>query len=281
MIALRPDQYAALAAMAETEAGLHMPPAKRTFVTSRLQRRLRRTGLADFDAYLGLLNANDAAGRAERRHFVSALTTNVTGIYREPHHFDLLADRLRAHLSVGRHPRFRVWSAGCSTGEEPLSIAAVCRTHLGPMWAHRCEILATDVDAEVIEAAGNRTPDAALMAALSRGPVPGDADPAVGTPERLFASLQSGIRYTVHNLLHPLEETLGFDAIFCRNVTIYFSPPAQTRVHANLRAQLRPGGLLALGHSERLRDGAGDLRPVGRTAFQRTGARDLPSKATA
>lgn len=271
MIPLAEAHYVELAKIAERDAGLHMPATKQSFMASRLQRRLRRTGIADFGTYLRLLRSPDAEGSAERQAFVGALTTNVTGVYREPHHFAILADHMRSRSPGALAGRYRIWSAGCSTGEEPLSIASVCHAVLGAHWRRAVEIVATDVDAEVLETARTRT-DGDLaddLRALPDGVLPTPRRPS----ERLapsIAELQRGIVYRQHNLLHRLDARASFDAIFCRNVTIYFGRPAQEAVHALLLQSLRPDGILMIGHSEHLLSQDASMRAIGRTAFRRS-----------
>ena len=272
-------QYAALAYIAEREAGLHMPPGKQSFVTSRLQRRLRSRRLDSFDAYLRLLRGSGPEGRAELDGFIEALTTNVTGVFREPHHFALLAEHLAGSRAAATGGRYRIWSAGCSTGEEPLSIAATCRAVLGANWHRTVEILATDVDGAVLEQARQQTASETLateLAALPPG-VPAPAGRRAATGPRLLEALHAGIAWRQHNLLHDLGHPHPFDAIFCRNVTIYFAPAAQVAVHAALCARLAPGGLLAIGHSERLLAPATPMVPAGRTAYRRAPPAPTPA----
>lgn len=272
MIPMDVRHYSAFAQIAEAEAGLYMPAAKQAFVASRLQRRLRMTGLQDFGLYLHLVREQTPEGRAERLQFIAALTTNVTSVFREPHHFAILAAHLGAHETDASNSKYRIWSAGCATGEEPLSIAATCRAVLGSDWHRKVKILATDVDETVIARARNPIDVAVLGEALSDLPdgIPTTGRRRAGTAEKLFAELQIGIEYRQHNLLDPLIGYDNFDAIFCRNVTIYFSRPAQEAVHAMLRSRLAPGGLLAIGHSERLLGALPPMSPAGRTAFVRT-----------
>lgn len=271
MIPMTPDQYSDLAAIAEREAGLYMPDAKRSFVASRLQRRLRQTGARDFDQYLELVRAQTDQGQLERRQFVTALTTNVTSVYREPHHFATLARHLARHCPRNGVKQYRIWSAGCSTGEEPLSIAATCRAVLGPGWMRSVEIIATDVDHSVLEQARYPTDRTALAESLANLP-PGISDTTETLTmrgERLLPSLQSGVTYKQHNLLEPLEDPLPFNAIFCRNVTIYFNRLAQEAVHTQLRSRLADQGLIAIGHSEQLLGSEPYLESAGRTVFVR------------
>lgn len=272
MTPMTSEQYSALAEIAEREAGLYLPDAKRSFVTSRLQRRLRQTGAPDFDRYLDLVRSETDEGRFERRRFVTALTTNVTSVYREAHHFAVLARHLAQNCPRNGVAQYRIWSAGCSTGEEPLSIAATCQAVLGPGWARSVKILATDVDHSILEQARCPIDRAALAEALANLPsgVSQTSETLTMSGERLLQSLQAGITYKHHNLLEPLEETLPFNAIFCRNVTIYFSRPAQELVHAQLRSRLADQGLIAIGHSEQLLGSEPPLEAAGRTVFLRS-----------
>ncbi|WP_339639974.1 protein-glutamate O-methyltransferase CheR [Jannaschia helgolandensis] len=273
MIALADRSYRAIAAIVEREAGLYMPETKKTFLASRLQRRLRFHGLNDFETYVRLIGDPGAAGTTERRHLVSALTTNVTAIYREPHHFDLLArhllDRRRQGVEAGGG--LRIWSAGCSTGEEPLSIAAVCLHVFGPSWTNDAQIIATDVDLSVLETARTRDDSATLGPALAAvSSLPGGRTRDLPqAPDHLLALLRGGITYRHHNLLDDLDLPGQFDVIFCRNVTIYFSAVVQKAVHERLRARLAPAGMLVLGHSERLLGDRPELVSAGRTTFRR------------
>lgn len=265
------EQYAAFSAMAEREAGLYMPEAKRSFVASRLQRRLRQTGARDFDHYLEMVQSQTTEGATERQQFVTALTTNVTSVYREPHHFAILARHLARHCPRNSAARYRIWSAGCSTGEEPLSIAATCHAVIGPSWSRFVDVLATDVDHLILDQANSLNDRTNLAASLSKLP-PGVSETSELISvrgDRLLPNLQAGITYKQHNLLEPLPDPVPFNAIFCRNVTIYFHRNAQEAVHTQLRSRLADQGLIVIGHSEQLRGSHPPLDPAGRTAFVR------------
>ena len=270
MRTLHREEFLALAAIAEREAGLHLPDSKRAFVEARLQRRLRRCGYESFGAYSDLVRSDAPGGMHERQMMISALTTNVTHLFREPHHFSLLADHFRSWLTTlgPRNRRYLVWSAGCSTGEEPLSIAATLHGVLGRDWSSHADVLATDVDHAVLDIARHRGSDLEIVASL-RGQVSGaDRSVLCDRGARAFLrNLTDSITYLHHNLLHPLDVPGQFNAIFCRNVTIYFSETTRARVHERIAARLAPGGLLAIGHSERL-PGACGFATVGRTAYR-------------
>ena len=281
MIALQDDQFRELARIAHDEAGLNLPGAKREFLSARLQRRLRHHAFDSFDPYIRLLLGQDADAGGERDMFVASLTTNVTEPFRELHHFELLRQFLQDRAaSRARSRKIAIWSAGCSTGEEPLSIAALCAAILGTRWRRRIRIVATDIDRAALRTAGSTEDNPKLVAdvaqglfrlGLQGGPV------EIGDAGRL-TDYRTGIEFVHHNLAgdfaFPTRESM--DVIFCRNVTIYFDKLTQVAVHRHLERCLAPGGLLMLGHSERLQNGAVDIEPIGRTAYRRSSPQDSP-----
>ncbi|PWJ15855.1 CheR family methyltransferase [Jannaschia seohaensis] len=265
MISLPDSAFRRLSSLALAEAGLDLQEGKQSFVASRLQKRLRATGAQDFEVYASLVEGSDPAAVEERQYLISALTTNVTSVFREPHHFALLARALKA-LDRGRSDPLRIWSAGCSTGEETLSMAMICRCVFGPAWIAHARILATDIDYISLSIAKSQFGDPSLIVALQDG-----AAAALGTrgdtPRVDISDLQAGITYLRHSLIEPLPVPRPFDIIFCRNVTIYFAADIQRTVQADLIDRLAPDGLLCLGHSERLLIEDSDLRLIGQTSY--------------
>lgn len=245
-------------------AGIKLSDQKRNMVYNRLVRRLRSHGGMDFARYLDLVQEEDSG---EREAFVNALTTNLTSFFRESHHFDLLAAWAAERAKAGSAP-LRIWSSGCSTGEEPWSIAMVLRETGSP-----AQVLATDIDSEVLRTGhagvypvekAESLPTARLRRHFLRG---------VGANEGLMAvrpELRSMVRFAQLNLQAP-EWPIGerFDAIFCRNVVIYFEREAQLRLAARFATLLAPGGLLLVGHSESFPSGHSAFRSCGRTAYER------------
>ncbi len=238
---------------------------------SRLAHRLHDLALPDFAAYMRLLDSPD--GAAERRALISAITTNVTRFFREPHHFAALAEMAPdlAHRARAGG-RIRLWSAGCSTGQEAYSIAATLLDHDPTL--DRCDlrILATDIDAEVIETArrgiydrrsiGPETPPA-LHRFLADGP----EDHQV----RIAPKLLSLIRFETLNLLEPWPFHGQFDIVFCRNVVIYFDPDTRHALWRRLAGRIVAEGRLFLGHSERMDSRLDPLfSPCGVTQYRRT-----------
>jgi len=249
--------------------GISMSDLKHDLVYGRLVRRLRATGLKSFDEYLTLVESGRGA---EREAFINALTTNLTSFFRESHHFPILADHARAR--AGNEP-YRVWCSAASTGEEPYSIAITLAEALSP--GRTVDIIASDVDTQVLEVARRGAYPASRLEVVGaerirRFFIPDNG----GAPDmlRVRPELASHIRFQRINLLDPDWGLRGsFDAIFCRNVMIYFDKPTQRRLLERFRPLLREDGILLCGHSESLQQHADLYRNLGRTVY-------APAKAT-
>jgi chemotaxis protein methyltransferase CheR len=246
---LSPADFRHIAALVRGVAGLNLRPGKEGLVRARLSRRLRALGLDGFPAYLARLRADP--GDAELRAMVDALTTNKTSFFREARHFDHLATSVLPVLAVaGRAPC--LWSAGCSTGEEPYTLAMVLRDTLPEPLLGLARILATDISARVLDhaAAARYAPDAVadVPEALRRRHLVCEADGRW----RVVPELRRLVHLARLNLVGEWPMRGPFDAIFCRNVMIYFDRPTQARLVARFRALLAPGGHLFLGHAESL-----------------------------
>lgn len=247
-------------------AGIKLNDSKQNMVYSRLTRRIRALGLETFGDYLDRL---EREGGAEWQEFVNALTTNLTAFYREQHHFPMLAELVR---SSGPNPA--IWCSAASTGEEPYSIAMTVADNAPK--GGRPRIVATDIDTNVLaKARAGVYPDEAVR------PVPpeqlrrhflrgGGANAGLVRARKELAAM---IEFRPLNLLDPQWDVKGpFDAIFCRNVLIYFDKPTQKRVLERMAELIRPGGLLFIGHSENLTDRRDLYRLRGKTAYERVGA---------
>ena len=237
-------QFRRIAAIAAEEAGLAIPEAKKSLVQSRIGKRMRTLELADFAAYLATLESD--AG--ERHELISALTTNVSHFYREKHHFEHL--RSSVLQSVGN--RLRLWSAGCSNGQEAYTLAMEVLRSIPDAASRDILILASDIDEKVLARAqaglyresemGGVSPEDRKRFFLSSG----DGDWSV-RPE-----LRAMVRFRKLNLNGSWPMRGVFDAILCRNVVIYFSEETQMALWPRFRERLAPGGFLILGHSERI-----------------------------
>lgn len=261
--AFAPQDFERVRRLIYARAGIHLNDSKRNMVYSRLSRRLRALGIDSFGVYLDRLEHDPAFTAQEQQLFINALTTNFTSFFREPHHFPVLADFLRrcgpsAARSSGGGPR--LWCAAASTGEEPYSIAMTIIEALGEGTSAR--LLATDIDTHVLATgrAGIYRLDSAqqcgeprLRRFFLRGR--GSNEGMV----RVRPELARLVEFAPLNLLDETWAALrGFapqcDAVFCRNVMIYFDKPTQRRVLARIAQVLRPGGLLFVGHSENFTD---------------------------
>lgn len=247
--------------------GVELGSAKRHMVYSRLSRRLRELDLPSFTAYLDFLDT--PAGVVEHQNFANALTTNLTSFFREAHHFEHLEREIQRHPSEDPTRRFRVWSAGCSTGEEPYSIAFVLHSQAGMLAGRERRILATDIDADVLERAmqGVYTPDRTRTIPMRFKGVPylnRRVDGiSIGDPIRDL------VVFRTLNLIEPLPFRAPFDVIFCRNVLIYFAIDMRATIIDRMAGLLRPGGVLYLGHSESLPTPHPLLEAEGQTIYRR------------
>ena len=266
--ALGAREMRVIAQILHREAGIEIAEAKAALVHSRLVKRLRALGLPDFDAYCRLIRSDDGAG--ERGHMISALTTNVTRFFREPHHFADLREWLAGDLGqrARRGERVRIWSAGCSTGEEPYSIALTLLEALPDAPSLDVRVLATDLDPVVLRRAeAGRYPASALaevpQALRARGFEP-DGEGGL----RALPALRKLVAIRPLNLVRPWPVRGPFDLILCRNVAIYFDAATQAEIWSRFAALLRPDGRLYIGHSERLSGPAArSLRLRGTTIY--------------
>lgn len=267
---LRPNatELSVIARIVHDAAGIVIAQGKESMVQSRLAKRLRALGMTDYSSYLALVQSPDGAD--EKARMLSALTTNVTNFFRESHHFEHLRKHalppLIARARAGG--RVRIWSAGCSNGQEPYSIAMVLAELASDIERLDIRILATDIDTEMI-AIGN----AAVYAAEAAAPLPQDLR------DRYLASADGKISvrpparnlvtFRTLNLHSPWPMQGRFDIIFCRNVVIYFDAEMQAVLWRRFELALAPGGWLYVGHSERVAIGDGSrLRSSGITTYR-------------
>ncbi len=247
-------------------AGISLSPIKQDMVYSRLARRLRARGDRTFAEYL------DRAQREpdEWETFVNSLTTNLTSFFREAHHFDILAERLKKHVS--RTP-FRIWCSAASTGEEPYSLAITACEAFNSL-TPPVQIVATDIDTNVLATAQKGVYGMDRVERLSRERMQRFFLKGTGSQDgqaRVRPELQRLIEFKRINLLDKSWAVQGpFDVMFCRNVMIYFDKPTQHAILERFVPLLKPDGLLFAGHSESFLHAADLFRSLGRTVYERT-----------
>jgi chemotaxis protein methyltransferase CheR len=262
--------FSRIAALLEREAGIALPRAKATMAYSRLAKRLRALRLKNFSDYCELVAGEDAG--PERQNMIQALTTNLTHFFREPHHFEHLKQTMLPELVKRARggKRVRLWSAGCSTGQEAYSIALTLLSVMPDAAQFDIKILATDIDTNVLRVGKAGIYDADLLApvppellALGFAPVPGT------TSYQASETLRGLIAFRPLNLIGDWPMREKFQIIFCRNVVIYFNAPVQAEFWLRLVARVAEGGALYIGHSERITGPAGAvLRSDGVTVYR-------------
>ncbi|WP_235919041.1 CheR family methyltransferase [Aureimonas psammosilenae] len=238
------------------DAGILIPPSKTTLVYSRLAKRLRTLGLASFKDYCALIAGE--SGASERMTMMAALTTNVTSFFRENHHFEHLRSSLLPPLlaEAKRGGRVRIWSAGCSNGHEPYSIALTILSMMPDAANHDVRVLASDIDPNVVGFGHAGVYDEDAVSA-----VPDDlrrrwmSEVRDGSGTRRFEvseEMRTIVSFRELNLIGDWPMKGRFNAIFCRNVTIYFDQPTRERIWRRFCDYMQPEAWLYIGHSERL-----------------------------
>ncbi|KIZ47555.1 MULTISPECIES: protein-glutamate O-methyltransferase [Rhodopseudomonas] len=268
---LQDGDFRKIANLVMEKTGIVLSEKKRAFIHGRLGRRLRILGLEDFSQYCRLLESR--AGEDERHMLINAVTTNHTSFFREEHHFDYLTKTVLPTIAApyGNKPgRLRIWSAGCSTGEEPHTLAMMLREFRPSLADWDAKILATDLDTNVVSHAATGLYDAdrleTIPAAYRKRYVTVEDDGRF----RINDEVRSLISFAPLNLLEKWPMSGPFDVIFCRNVVIYFDKPTQRTLFDRYAELLRPDGWLFIGHSESLLNVTNRFSLVGRTIYRRT-----------
>lgn len=273
---LTSTDFQQLSSLIYSELGIKMPETKNTMLTGRLARRLRALGLRTFSQYCQFLFSPKGL-EEEMVHLINAVTTNKTDFFREPSHFEYLTRTALTVLQENQRfsPRrpLRIWSAGCSTGEEPYTLAMVLSDYQANQPGFRFSILATDISTRVLEIARRAVYPMERIEPISQHHrkkylLKGrdQRNPEV----RIAPELRSLVRF---GRLNFMDDDFGLpemaDIIFCRNVIIYFDRPTQERLFKKFCRCLHPGGHLFIGHSESLTGMDLPLRQVAPTVYQR------------
>ena len=262
-----------LSQLATSNAGIKMPISKKELIYGRLSKRLRKLGLKSFKEYCQLLEYDE---NGEFSRFINSITTNVTHFFREEHHFRYLEEKVLPEIITRKQAsgnnRLRIWSAGCSSGEEAYSIAMVVREYITDFIRWNVRILATDLDSEILT--------------LARQGIYPDQKLENISPERKIRwlekirnndktmieinnHLKSFITFKQLNLIGDWPMKGPFDVIFCRNVTIYFDRDTRTFLLNRFADILADGGYLFVGHSESLHGITTRFKPVGQTIHKK------------
>ncbi|HGM6860755.1 TPA: protein-glutamate O-methyltransferase CheR [Serratia rubidaea] len=244
-------------------AGIVLAEHKREMVYNRLVRRLRLLGINDFGSYLAQLESD--VNSAEWQAFINALTTNLTAFFREAHHFPILAEHARS-----RPNGYSVWSTAASTGEEPYSIAITLSETLGQRGGG-FQVWASDIDTQVLEKAQAGIYRQEDLRTLTAGQLQRYFLRGTGPHQglvRIRPELAAQVHFQPLNLLAPQWDLPGqFDAIFCRNVMIYFDKATQEKILRRFVPLLKPGGLMFAGHSENFSQISRDFYLRGQTVY--------------
>lgn len=264
------EDFTYIARLIREQAGIIIGDQKRALVYSRISRRLRDLRLSTFADYRRLLQ-DPARAHDELEHFINALTTNLTSFFREPHHFEFLEQTLLPALVKSKSDKIiRAWSAGCSSGEEPYTLAMTLADALPSGWEIR--IQASELDTNILREGMNgiypverleKVPQSKVRKWFRRGKGANEGK------ARVVPELREMIQFQQLNLLHDWSFKTPFDFIFCRNVVIYFDKETQVKLFDKYARALVPDGHLFIGHSESLFQKTDRFKLIGKTIYQK------------
>ncbi len=256
--------------IAQTTAGIHLKEGKETLIFARLAKRMNALGMTSVRQYLQLLE-NDTTG-AELQQYIDSIATNFTSFFREDDHFDVLEVKVLEWLRMGQ-TRFRFWSAACSTGEEPYSMAMILRDVMPANEEIDWKVLATDISSKALSKAivGRYEPDRMqhVPPALRNQNFIAHAL-RDGTCFEVVPEIRHKLTFARINLSKPPFPMRGpMDVIFCRNVMIYFNPDVRQSLLREMERLLKRGGILIVGHAEPLASLSTILKPVRSSVYMK------------
>jgi chemotaxis protein methyltransferase CheR len=274
---MKDKEFKQFSAFIYERVGIQLPPTKKTMLEARLQKRLKTLAIDTFEEYSRFVFSPEGQ-QVELVHLIDVVTTNKTDFFREPGHFDYLTQKAIPSIMQYRGARpsepVRIWSAGCSSGEEPYTLAMVLADFAAAHHGFNFSILASDISTRILETAKiaiypeERTDGIAMNIKNKYLLRSKDRSRAL---VRVCPQLRSRVAFRRINFM---DSDLGIaekmDIIFCRNVVIYFDKPTQQDLMRKFYQQLRPGGFLFLGHSETLNGIDVDFTTVGSTVYQKT-----------
>jgi chemotaxis protein methyltransferase CheR len=247
---LNHSQFQEISRIVYHQCGINLKSGKEALVRARLMKRLRALQMPSVKAYLDLISSQD--GQTEIHTLIDVMTTNKTSFFRESAHFDYLADVILPQIDLHR---LRFWSAACSSGEEPYTLAMVLRESIPSIDQKDVLILSTDISNRMLEVARKGVYTRERLAGVPRAYIQKYFEHTTadgGKGFRVGAALRKLVRLAPLNLMQPWPMKGPFNVIFCRNVMIYFDRPTQQGLVNRFHDQLAPGGYLFVGHSEGL-----------------------------
>jgi chemotaxis protein methyltransferase CheR len=231
-------------------SGIYFKPDKKALVQARLMKRLRAVGMNSIEAYLDFIESEN--GARELGFLIDVMTTNKTGFFRESAHFDFLRDKI---LPEQKSLRMRFWSAACSSGEEPYSLAITLRNHIADIDSKDCLILATDISTRMLEKARRSIYSQSALRGLPKTLVQENfvkINQCASKTYQVKENIRNMVRFAWLNLMDSWPMKGPFNVIFCRNVMIYFDSATRQKLINRFWELLEPGGYLFVGHSEGL-----------------------------
>jgi chemotaxis protein methyltransferase CheR len=268
------NEFNRFSQLIHSEFGIKMPPSKKVLLQSRFQKRLRVLGMHSYQEYCDYVFSPEGR-EAERTHLIDVVTTNTTHFFREPKHWDIMDRHVMPdlwHRGIGRTDALRLWSAGCSSGEEPYTLAMILTNFQSKNSGFDFSILATDISNDILQKAMR-----AVYPMEKAEEIPMDMKRKYVLKSkdrsriRIDAPLRKKISFQRLNFMENFSLPKQQDIIFCRNVVIYFDRPTQVTLFNKFCNNLKPGGYLFIGHSESLSGMDLPLKPVQPTVFQKTG----------
>ncbi|MDA8104385.1 MAG: protein-glutamate O-methyltransferase [Nitrospiraceae bacterium] len=274
--ALSGNDFDRLSAFIRAECGIKLSEQKRIMLEARLRKRLRALGIESFGEYCDFLFSPEGLEQ-EKLHMIDVVTTNKTDFFREPKHFDYLTQHAIPELfrihGAGMRQGLSIWSAGCSTGEEPYTLAMVLTEYAQSQPGFRFSILATDISTRVLEKAFRavyKEERVGLMPASMKKKFLMRSKERERGLVRVVPELRSCVEFKRLNFMDSnFDIDSSFDIIFCRNVIIYFDRPTQQKVLQTIYRHLKPGGYLFMGHSETLSSLSIPLASVGSMVYRK------------
>lgn len=278
LITMSEAEFCRFGEFIHTKCGIKLPPSKKTMLEARLQKRLRCLGIKSFHDY-GNYVFSQPGMKDELVHMIDAVTTNKTDFFREPHCFDFLVQVALPELVVNRKPgtqeKFMVWSAGCSSGEEPYTLAMVLSEYAGRYPGFHFSILATDISTKALKTAIRavyeeaRVEPVPLPLPFNRKYLMVSKDKREGMV-RIVPELRTLVKFQRLNFMDgDFGIPTPMDVIFCRNVLIYFDKKTQEELLNHLCRHLVPGGYLAIGHAEVITDADIPLKRVAQSVYRK------------